>query len=163
MSDSPSLNLTVVFLLLGLPIPPSSSQPEWYDKVVAFYPDSTSKSPWNFRAQLVLNEFKNGRVVDVYDGFLRNVSVFRWSWASVPIHLPTKSCTMSVNHNFFQATLLYFPTHQDDKRILEHFYSFMFFSSPEVQSYYKRFVRDSLRYKVRHHVFTSFLQIRFSQ
>lgn len=32
-------------------------------------------------------------------------------------------------------------------RLLQHFYSFMFFGSSEMQSFYKRFIRDYMRYK----------------
>jgi len=34
-----------------------------------------------------------------------------------------------------------------EHRILQHHYSFLFFADPEMQSYYRRFIRDYMRYK----------------
>jgi hypothetical protein len=45
------------------------------------------------------------------------------------------------------SQLLYFPaggTH----RLLQHHYAFNFFADPKMQSFYKRFIRDFMRYQV---------------
>jgi hypothetical protein len=35
---------------------------------------------------------------------------------------------------------------QDEHRILQHHYAFAFFQDPQMQSFYRRFVRDYMRY-----------------
>ena len=45
-----------------------------------------------------------------------------------------------------KAHHIHFPG-DDNHRLLQHHYSFAFFAKPEQQTFYKRFVRDYLRYK----------------
>jgi hypothetical protein len=41
---------------------------------------------------------------------------------------------------------LHFPA-DHTHRVLQHFYAFVFFANPDMQSFYKRFIRDYMRYK----------------
>jgi len=43
--------------------------------------------------------------------------------------------------------LIHFHTDTPEYRILNHFYGFFHFTNPKIDNYYKRFVRDYLRYK----------------
>jgi len=45
------------------------------------------------------------------------------------------------------AKLLYFPA-GGGHRLLQHHYAFNFFADPKMQSFYKRFMRDYMRYQV---------------
>jgi hypothetical protein len=45
-----------------------------------------------------------------------------------------------------KAHHLHFPGSQQ-YRILQHYYAFAFFASPAMQSFYKRFIRDYMRYR----------------
>ena len=43
--------------------------------------------------------------------------------------------------------LLHFATQHRETRLMEHFYNLVYFTNPVLDNYYKRFVRDALRYK----------------
>ncbi|KAL7535423.1 hypothetical protein ACHAXR_009712 [Thalassiosira sp. AJA248-18] len=50
------------------------------------------------------------------------------------------------NRTMHEAKLWHFETMDFRHRLLVHYYAFMFFTDPKVGNYYKRFVRDFLRY-----------------
>ena len=55
------------------------------------------------------------------------------------------------NHVFYdeklqQAHHIHFPA-DGDHRVLQHHYAFAFFANPDMQSFYRRFVRDYMRYR----------------
>jgi len=45
-----------------------------------------------------------------------------------------------------EATLIHFRTSEKDYRILNHFYSFIYFTSPTISNFYKRLIRDHIHY-----------------
>ena len=52
------------------------------------------------------------------------------------------------NQVFHEPQIVHWDASKNDKhRLLNHFYTFMFFTDPETDNYYKRFVRDFLHYK----------------
>jgi len=50
------------------------------------------------------------------------------------------------NKQMHDAPLLHFHSHFKDTRLLLHFYAFVHFTNPKVGNYYKRLVRDRVRY-----------------
>jgi len=50
------------------------------------------------------------------------------------------------NKQMHDAPLLHFRSHFKDTRLLLHFYAFVHFTNPKVGNYYKRLVRDRVRY-----------------
>ena len=55
------------------------------------------------------------------------------------------------NHVFYDEKLqlahhIHFPA-DGDHRVLQHHYAFAFFANPDMQSFYRRFVRDYMRYR----------------
>lgn len=46
-----------------------------------------------------------------------------------------------------KLTLIHFRAGDKEFRLLTHFYNFIHFTDPVITNYYKRFVRDFLRYK----------------
>lgn len=50
------------------------------------------------------------------------------------------------NDQTHNARLLHFRSHSKDNRLLVHFYAFVYFTNPMVGNYYKRMVRDRVRY-----------------
>lgn len=44
------------------------------------------------------------------------------------------------------APLIHFRSHTKDARLLVHFYTFIHFTKPEIGNYYKRLIRDRVRY-----------------
>ncbi|KAL7532761.1 hypothetical protein ACHAWF_004236 [Thalassiosira exigua] len=50
------------------------------------------------------------------------------------------------NRTMHDAPVWHFETMDLRYRLLVHYYAFVFFTDPKVENYYKRFVRDSLRY-----------------
>ena len=55
------------------------------------------------------------------------------------------------NHVFYDEKLqlahhIHFPA-DGEHRVLQHHYAFAFFANPDMQSFYRRFVRDYMRYR----------------
>jgi len=50
------------------------------------------------------------------------------------------------NKQMQEATLIHFRTSEKDYRILNHFYSFIYFTSPTISNFYKRLIRDHIHY-----------------
>ncbi|KAL7533903.1 hypothetical protein ACHAXR_005519 [Thalassiosira sp. AJA248-18] len=53
---------------------------------------------------------------------------------------------ISYNKQIHDAPLLHFRSHFKDTRLLAHFYAFIHFTNPKIDNYYKRLVRDRVRY-----------------
>lgn len=50
------------------------------------------------------------------------------------------------NKEMHDAPLIHFRSHSKDARLLVHFYTFIHFINPKVGNYYKRLIRDRVRY-----------------
>ena len=50
------------------------------------------------------------------------------------------------NNQMHGASLIHFHSHNKDTRLLVHFYAFIYFTNPKIGNYYKRLVRDRVRY-----------------
>ncbi|KAL3775210.1 hypothetical protein HJC23_010698 [Cyclotella cryptica] len=50
------------------------------------------------------------------------------------------------NRHIHEAPLIHFRSHLKETRLLVHFYAFIYFTSPKIGNYYKRLVRDRVRY-----------------
>lgn len=50
------------------------------------------------------------------------------------------------NRHIHDAPLIHFRSHEKDTRLLVHFYAFVHFTNPKIGNYYKRLVRDRVRY-----------------
>ena len=50
------------------------------------------------------------------------------------------------NKEMHDAPLIHFRSHSKENRLLLHFYTFIHFTKPEIGNYYKRLIRDRMRY-----------------
>lgn len=50
------------------------------------------------------------------------------------------------NRHLHDSRLIHFRSHEKDTRLLVHFYAFLYFTNPKIGNYYKRLVRDRVRY-----------------
>lgn len=50
------------------------------------------------------------------------------------------------NTQMHDAPLIHFHSHHKDTRLLVHYYAFIYFTNPKIGNYYKRLVRDRVRY-----------------